>query len=657
MPVQPPLLALPSTHELWDCMAAELPDLCRRLRLRQRLDTMPVLSADVDNLPDRFLLRASTILGAFAHAYYYIDANAAPHQRYQPPSSNPGKRFLNVCTAVRRTCRTIDMSTYNWRWIDPHRADPMRVENLRLLVPIWGNEEERIFLGSTIEIQAQSAPLLGAIVRAQEAVWQDNPERLDQELAVIIDCLNHLTYVCLPKVVPNARSAFFVDPVVWAKTTAPLAVPIRKGSAGPVGAATMSLQVLDAFLERRKYASDIGRESIHVREWFPQHWVDFYGAVREISVPTYIQQKRIPVLTQLFQEVLHAYAGDTGFLGRHRLKAYGYIETAFKSGRPATAAFRGSFKNRVWENIDAQLELARQERYDRPFAQAAYHQARIQEVVPTSDRGDVARVTLTLEGSCAYYHPGDRCAILPENHANLVEKTLKALQAEGSESIQLDETWQLALQYRPLHRGAQRLALRSLLTFGQIRPLRRPVARLLLDLVQDTPAATVLERVLHAHTEEEWELWDMLEQLQVAGFDPRTLWQPGRETSELPLDSKPQSLAIAQVVPPESFRLYSISSVMAASVGLPADLKVGDRGSTTEVQLTVGVLQYQTAERTADSLDPRPHKIEIDCQPMPPITRRGTASQFLTSFLTSGVWGQIAIKIVPSPRFHLPPDS
>ncbi|MFM6220772.1 MAG: hypothetical protein ACKPDM_10465, partial [Dolichospermum sp.] len=64
-------------------------------RIRQRLDTMPILSADVNNLPDRMLLRASSIISAFAHSYYYIDTEIPPTRPgsrvFVTPPYNPTK--------------------------------------------------------------------------------------------------------------------------------------------------------------------------------------------------------------------------------------------------------------------------------------------------------------------------------------------------------------------------------------------------------------------------------------------------------------------------------------------------------------------------------------------------------------------------------------
>jgi len=79
LPAEPPLLAFPESHRAWDDMTERLPELFRGLLLRRAFDAMPVLDARPEALPDRYLLRASTLLGVFAHAYQYmaIDPPAA----------------------------------------------------------------------------------------------------------------------------------------------------------------------------------------------------------------------------------------------------------------------------------------------------------------------------------------------------------------------------------------------------------------------------------------------------------------------------------------------------------------------------------------------------------------------------------------------------
>ncbi len=120
LPAEPPLLAFPDSHRAWDEMTDRLPELFRRLSLRRAFDAMPVLDAGPAALPDRYLLRASTLLGVFAHAYQYmaIDPPAALPESLLRPWTAVSSRLGKKVPAVSY----IDLFFYNWRLRDPGRA-------------------------------------------------------------------------------------------------------------------------------------------------------------------------------------------------------------------------------------------------------------------------------------------------------------------------------------------------------------------------------------------------------------------------------------------------------------------------------------------------------------------------------------------------------
>lgn len=616
MPLRPPRLALPAGFEIWDEVAAELPELCRGLRIRPTLVRLPVLDADEDRLPDYALLRASVVLSHFAHAYHYVgpgDPGPVPE-----PILRPWRQVTRRLGRGRPHMSYIDMSTYNWRYLDPACQDPPSVENLRLLVPVWGNDAERLFLVNTIETLARTTPLLVGIVRAQEAAVADDGGRLARELSGMIDCLRRVTDETLPKIDPNVLSRYPVEPVVWSKTVARLSVPISEGVPAPAGAATPSLQALDAFFERKGYATQVGAESVLLRAWFPPHWRDFHDAVAQVSVAQYLRRKNDPELTRLFRDALHAYAGEYGFLGRHRLKAYGYVEASFKTGRPSTSAFVGSFRDRSWQQVDHELESARRERYRHFAPHDDCRRAQVADVTSVCERGDVVRVTLVVEGGAVAFRPGDRCAVLPENSASLVDKTLQALRAHGGEPVTLDVAWRRALGYRVGYEHRDHVTLLDLLRFGQIRPVRQAVALLLLDLTGSPALARIVER----QAEQEWELWDMFELLASESCEVDRWWRD--------LDSHS---TLCRLIPPEHFRQYSISSAPDPTPDpATAEVPVAD---VTRLELTVGLLAYTATTETSRSA-----------------ARSGTAS----GFLASGPEDDVTIRIVPSPHFRLPTD-
>jgi sulfite reductase alpha subunit-like flavoprotein len=618
MPWELPSLALPPSHQGWDEMAAHLPEMFRTLTLRASLERMPLLSAAKAALPEQYLLRASAIFSIFAHAYYYVEP--------VPPAGTPLSIQQPWEEISRRLDRPaphlsfIDLNVYNWRLLDPACPDPMRVENLALLIPLVGNEDERRFQTTPIEMLARSAPAVGLVVRAQEAVIRDDAAGLKQVLRLLIHNFNELTYDSFPKVNPNPYSQHYVNPVVWGKTVAPLATPYQtEGPPGPSGTAIPVFQLLDIFFGRQTYGTSIGHETARTRPWFPRHWQEFLAAVEQISIPDYVAESRDLTLKGIFQEARDAYAGDTGLLGRHRLKTYGFLDLSFKAGRSKTlGGFGGGFDDRLWDKMDGELNLARLERYTR-YPQSCHH-VQIKGVQKISAEGAawVSRVTLEAGQTGIRYQPGDRAAILPENSETLVEATLQSLHARGDEPVQLNATWREAIKLRDGYQQARVLSLRTLLKFGHIRPVTRPVAKMLYSLTHNE----TLRRIIEARAEDQWELWELLALVAHAGINPKRFWKasPGERES------------ICWLVPPEAFRMYSISSVMADP----------EADSATEIDLTIGRLSYRTkaSDVSADG------------------TRFGASSNFLTDDLetASPKSGRLSLKLVHPPRFSLPKD-
>lgn len=615
MPTSPPLLALPPAFRAWDEMAAQLPELFRRLTLRAELEQMPLL--DAADLPNDYLLRAAAIFGIFAHAYHYVQPEpyAGIPEAVQRPWAQISQRLQQPAPHLS----FIDLNIYNWRLLDPHHADPMCMENLALLIPILGNEDERRFQMTPTEMMARFTPVLLAGVRAQEAVAADDPAALQQELRFIADALQQLTYGVFAKVNPNAYHPLYVNPVVWGKTVAPIATPFQETGEipGPSGTAIPAFQLLDILFGRRAYGSNIGRETAHARRWFPPHWRAFLDAAETISVADYVNKVGDRALMGVFHTAVDAYAGETGLLGRHRLKTYGFLDLSFKAGRSKTlGGFAGAFDDRMWDKMDGELEKARLERYGR--APQLCHFVPVSGVADVRREGNewVKQIRLDMRGSGLECQPGDRCAILPENDPALVDRTLAALQAGGDEPIPLNAIWREAVKQRDGYQEAKVLSLRALLTFGRIRPVSREMAKRLYRLSHNE----TLWRILEARAEDQWELWDLLALLAAGGFQPRRLWQ-----------AEPGDVEhICRLIPPESFRMYSIAAVQRDAAGALA-----------EIGLLVGRLVYETPDTAVSPSQPR----------------SGTASNYLARLAeATAVNRRVSIKLVHPPRFSLPAD-
>lgn len=619
MPSRPPVLRLPPTHQVWDELSDNLPELFRTLRVRQALDALPILSAKEADLPNEYLLRASALISMFAHSYFRVETAPPPDLVLPEALQRPWDEITKRLDRTAPHLSYIDLIVYNWKLIDPSLPDPMRVENMNLLVPTVDNKEERIFYLTQVEALAQSSPLISAVVRAQEAAYRQDNEALKQELILIADGLRHITLVSFMKINPNKYNDSHVDPVVWAKTVAPFAVPINQGVAGPSGTSAPIFHVLDSFFERRNYSSRFGVEMKHLREWYPKHWQDFIGALAQFSVSKYIENQRSGTLKGIYKEALQAYVGDSGFLKRHRLKVQGYLDIGFKVGRSITiTGFVGLFKDRTWEAVDVELEDSRSERFKGLPPSNHYANVKAINTVHMQEDKWVKQIVLDVTGTGIRYQPGDRCGILYENSEALVSKTLRALRARGNEPVRLNAEWRAAVDYREGYEGAEMLPLRTLLTFGRIRPVDRTTAKSLYTASHNS----TLRKVIEARAEDQWELWDLIEMLTASGFDPKQLWKahPGQEES------------ITRIVPPGEFRMYSISSVMENK----------QINGAAELHLTIGRMIYETRETEVSKS----------------AKRLGTASNYLgdTDATPLENMGRVSIKTVQPPRFNLPTD-
>lgn len=609
LPVDAPLTAFAESHRAWDDMVARLPDLFRRLALRRAFDQMPVLDARPEALPDRYLLRASTLLGVFAHAYQYMAID--------PPTRLPESLLRPWQTVSRRLGKSvpavsyIDLFLYNWRLRDP--AGPRALPNMDLLVPTWDNAAERIFYLVTAEFAMALTPVLGAMLRAQEAVVADDPAALESALLTIHDTLHHATQAVYPQIDPNPLGRNGLDQVLWAKTVGTAGVPILDGAPSPSGTAQPQIHAIDAFLERKDYGSLVGQQSVYLAGFFPRHWQELVAALREVSVRQYVEDTRSPTLRGVYNAMLNAYVGDRGWMGLHRIKAYGFLEVAFKVGRQVTtgARFTGLFKDKTWDMVDGQLAIVRDERRPPVGQPVVFGTPRKGRVVTDPATGAwTCYAELDVSGQGVHHQPGDRVGVLAENDDALVRRTVAALQATGDELVPLTPPWRAAVGGRAGYGDdVDVLPLATLLKFARIRPVDRDLAKRLLEL----SAVGALRRVVDARMEDQWELWDVLNLLHAGGWDVTRLWKAAAGDAD----------ALCTVVAPERFRLYSIAS------------------NTPEhtLKLIVGGLDY-TSARSPWSY---------------PRERRGSASHFLRRVSTEGR-GRLSLQIVPTPRFRLPAD-
>ncbi len=635
LPSIAPLKRLHSDFAAWDQIAAELPALFRSLRLRRRVEQLPLLDASEHNLDNKDVLRATALLALLAHSYWTAEPTAP--EALPAAISVPWQQLRARLGRSQEVLSYIDLIVYNWQVVDANAADPLRVENLRLLLPTVDNREERVFYLTQVEILARSTPIVQAFVRAHDAIASSDPGGLERALVAIIAALDRIVSDSLLKINPNPYSSTYVDPVVWAKTVAPLAVPIHPGDQGPSGTSSPIFNALDLFFGRKRNDSFLGREIQQLSLHYPPFWRELLDALRQVSVVDFVERCDSSSLRGAFREALELYAGEHGFLGRHRMKVYGYLELAFKVGRSVTiGGFSGAFKDRTWDQVDAELESARDERLaHRPHT---CQHAAVTNVTPAPEEGasGVRRIALDVAGSGARYRAGSRCAVLPENGSELVEKTLAVLGASGDERVALTEEWQKALRLRLEEADTSQLSIRDILRFGCIRPVTPRIAEALHAKTQD---ARLLTQIQLGATER-WELWELVQILANGGLDPRTLWR----SESGALDDR-----LSRLIPPERFRLYSISLVDQDSPDAPP----------RTLELTVGQLRYAAEPARLSLPPPSSQSARGDTATSGAYSgvnlREGTASSFLS--YAKAAQRPVPFRIERPARFRLPLDA
>ena len=603
VPSLAPLTRLGRGFAAWDQLAGELPVLYRDLSLRRRIEQLPLLDASEQSLDNRDLLRACALLAIVAHAYWYVEPRTV--EVLPPAIQVPWQQLRARLERSQEVLTYTDLVVYNWRLRDPTAAGPLRVENLELLLPTIGNREERVFYLTQLEILSQASSIVRAFVNAHEAVLRADEQGVECALVDIIDGLDRLVSESLLKINPNPYSQTYVDPVVWAKTVAPLAVPLHAGDQGPSGTSSPIFSALDIFFGRTQNASFLGREIRQLRQHYPPFWRQFLDALSGVSVVEFVQAARKPNLSGALREAMALYAGEHGFLGRHRMKVYGYLELAFKVGRSVTiGGFSGAFKDRTWDEVDSELEAARSER--RAHEQTAFQRGEVKSVVPPPEQGATGarRVIIDVASSGARFRVGSRCAVLPENRTAIIERTLRVLQATGDEQVPLTAEWQTAMRLRFEDNAPRALPMSDLLRFGALRPVAPRVAEALHARTQDPR----LLSQIRAGTTQRWELADVLELLLGTGLSMVLLWQNEMGA----VDER-----LARLIPPERTRLYSISAVEQDAPHAPP----------RTIELTVGQLRY-SAEPARLTMPP--HAAGTLRQESTGIVREGTASSFLS---------------------------
>lgn len=580
-----PVTSFPDSHKIWDEAAQVLPEWVCRGRQRLELDKLPLLSAAAEDLPDEYVCRAITLISHLAHGYYMGDFfnGEAPSESLPEQLEQPWQQLSKRLGRPRVGMTGFESVLYNWKIRDESLEDPRVLENLDLLIPFFGNQEERVFNLAFLESSFVGSCMPLLCVQAQDAVVNNDQASLEILLKELISKCDRLTEHLL-KLDPMPGSPNYLHPVIWAKTAPNVSSVYRPSEAGLSGGSVPIIHLLDIFLGRTSYKSEMGRQEQERRYWLPRGHIDFLNAVNAISVKGYIQQSKNETLVDVFNQLCESFSGKKGFLGIHRRKIYIYMELGFKAGRLATnAGLQRDSDEEPWMVVDHELEEGREERHRDRIDKLRY--GRIEAIEPISE--GISQVDISLDTG-AVFQPGDRCTVSVENSPELISKTLKALHAKEDSQIRIGQEWQSYLRENQPELAGEIVLLRDFLRFAKIRPVTRQVAIIFYRLT----GLAIVKEIIDQHIEDQYELWDFL-QLIAPFYDTKRLWAGAPWQKE----------NLSRILSPEPARAYSITSWVGKE----------KQHYGSSFSLAVGELSYET---TASGKT---------------ITRHGTASSFLTN--------------------------
>lgn len=189
LPPVDPSRRLPASFDAWEEVASELPKLLAADRARDVLDAMPLL--DTRSLAHGSELRRGMLLCSyFGHAWVW--QGESPSDRLPPPIAVP---WHGIAARLGRP-PVLSYASYaldNWRRLDPER--PIALGNLALLQNFLGGMDEDWFILVHVAIEAEAVPALEAMLEAQKAVANDEPEVLRERLLVVAEATESIVAV------------------------------------------------------------------------------------------------------------------------------------------------------------------------------------------------------------------------------------------------------------------------------------------------------------------------------------------------------------------------------------------------------------------------------------------------------------------------------
>lgn len=383
LPPELPMDHLPASHQIWDEMALQIPNLFLSNRTQAILETMPVLK--VSDLAPEYWGRAALVLSLLASAYWrhgmpnYLTVRNNIDDAVLPPAiSDPWVEVNELLGRGSRPFQSVrDLFFNNYCFRKPeleYSLDNIRIENLDMLVPSFGNEAERVFYMSFVDTHSQTGQLVRLVCELDDAIHEQyNPETVVPE---VIDILGKMSKEiqgstkAFMKISPIEKSKTYCDPVQWSKTIGVYALPPSNYvQGGTSGTSIPVLYVMDGLIGRKKFDSYYGE---YVKDTsYPLLDLKakgFIQRVTNIGLKDWILQmdpntSGYPELVNAFNRLVETYSGKDGFLDKHTSKAFNYLGVGTLVGRnQSTSGHERYISSETWKMVCDELKISQVER-------------------------------------------------------------------------------------------------------------------------------------------------------------------------------------------------------------------------------------------------------------------------------------------------------
>lgn len=190
LPEEAPLRRLPAYFELWEKVVDELPLLIHQRKVRERIDSLPLLDkSQISN--EREYQRAYSILGFLAHAYIW--SQPAPVARLPSNISIPW-------TYVSSVLGLPPVGTYSglclWNWKLPPAGANLEecdLEQLEILQTFTGTRDEAWFYLVSVELERLGGPCIANGMSALAAVRSRDDQRLEASLWILAESIDSMS--------------------------------------------------------------------------------------------------------------------------------------------------------------------------------------------------------------------------------------------------------------------------------------------------------------------------------------------------------------------------------------------------------------------------------------------------------------------------------